>query len=405
MQTLDKRIFATLFLSIFATVTGVGIVVPLLPVYARDLGASGLYIGLIFGAFALSRTVFLPYFGRLSDRKGRKPFIVVGLLCYSLISGAFIWSSSVESLIFLRFVQGIASAMIMPVAQAYVGDITPAGREGFAMGLFNLSIFCGLSIGPLVGGALKDWIDLDAAFAAMGVLAMVGFLLSLLFLPPRGQESAATRSVAPLAWRRLVTDRVIAGLFCYRFAYTAAIGIIWGFLPVFADMEFSLSSSSIGVLVMLGVLVSGLMQTPMGWLADRLNRTAMVAAGGLIASAAVFLFQQSGGFGDLFAASVVFGIGGGISMPALMAIAVLKGNHTDSMGSVMALLTMAHSLGMAGGALAAGLAMDLLELRQAFLFGAAVLLIGVVVFLFFTRRPGEDRGPAREHAPLPPPWE
>ena len=69
MHKLDKAIFVTLFFSIFATITGVGIVVPLLPVFAHNLGAGGLYIGLIFGAFSLSRVFFLPYFGRLSDRK------------------------------------------------------------------------------------------------------------------------------------------------------------------------------------------------------------------------------------------------------------------------------------------------------------------------------------------------
>ena len=73
MVKLDKKIFGTLFLSMFAAITGVGIVVPLLPVYAHDLGASGIYIGLIFGSFSISRTVFLHYFGRLSDKKGRKP--------------------------------------------------------------------------------------------------------------------------------------------------------------------------------------------------------------------------------------------------------------------------------------------------------------------------------------------
>jgi MFS family permease len=405
MQRLDKRIFATLFLSIFAVVSGVGIVVPLLPVYAHQLGASGLYIGLIFGAFSLSRTAFLPYFGRLSDRKGRKPFIVTGLFCYTLISLAFIWSSDVESLILLRFIQGIASAMIMPVAQAYVGDITPAGHEGFSMGLFHMSVFCGLSIGPLAGGAIKDWVSLDTAFGAMGALALVGFFVSWAFLPPRKEEAAVTRSVQPVAWRWLLTDRVLAGLFFFRLAYTAAIGIIWGFLPVFADAAFSMSSSRIGVLVMLGVLVSGLIHTPMGWLADRVNRTAMVVSGGLVAAGAVFLFQQAEGFADLFVANLVFGIGGGIAMPALMAIAVLKGSRTEAMGSVMALLTMAHSLGMAGGALAAGLAMDLLELRQAFLFGVMVMLAGIAAFVLLTRRPGEDRQPVGRHSALPPPWD
>ncbi|HKK90411.1 MAG TPA: MFS transporter, partial [Desulfobacteraceae bacterium] len=77
-------IFLILFFTIFTTVTGVGMVVPLLPVYADELGASGLYVGMIFGAFSFSRVLFLPYWGRLSDAKGRKPFILAGLAGYAL---------------------------------------------------------------------------------------------------------------------------------------------------------------------------------------------------------------------------------------------------------------------------------------------------------------------------------
>ncbi len=154
MNKSDKKIFCILFFALFSTITGVGIVVPLLPVYAHDLGASGIYIALIFSAFSLSRTCFLPIFGRQSDKKGRKPFIIAGLLAYAFISLAFILSESIETLIAIRFVQGIASAMIMPVTQAYVGDITPPGNEGFSMGLFNISVFLGLSIGPLTGGMI-----------------------------------------------------------------------------------------------------------------------------------------------------------------------------------------------------------------------------------------------------------
>ena len=188
MNKLNKKIFGTLFFSIFATVTGVGIVVPLLPVYAHNLGASGIYIGLIFGVFSLSRTLFLPYFGGLSDKKGRKPFIVAGLFLYSLISFAFLLADNVQSLIIIRFFQGISSAMMMPVILAYVGDITPENKEGLTMGLFNMSMFFGLSLGPLIGGTIKDNFNLNASFICMGLLAVTGCLLSICLLPPQSSE-------------------------------------------------------------------------------------------------------------------------------------------------------------------------------------------------------------------------
>jgi MFS family permease len=388
MDKRSRRVFGVLFLSIFAAIMGVGIVVPLLPVYARSMGASGFYIGMIFGAFSLSRTFLLPFFGRLSDRRGRKPFIVCGLFCYALISLAFMGAGSVETLILVRFFQGIASAMIMPVSQAYVGDITPVGSEGLSMGLFNMSVFWGLSVGPLAGGLISDRFSLDAAFGCMGLLALVGCLASLLFLPSTRSELVVSRSQAAISWKLLLRDREIAALFCLRFAYTACIGIIWGFLPVFADSAFALTSSAIGVLVMLGVFISGLIHVPMGYLADRLNRPAMILVGSLTVSAAILGFTWTRGFWSLFAVNVLFGIGGGVAMPALMALAVIKGNRTAAMGSVMGLLTMAHSLGMLAGALLAGMMMDLFELRHAFILGCGVMLCGSLLFGILQRGAG-----------------
>ncbi len=381
MKKLNKKIFSILFFSIFGTVTGVGIVVPLLPVYAHDLGASGLYIGLIFGSFSLSRSFLLPYFGRYSDKKGRKPFIVAGLCGYTLVSLAFILANNVESLIGIRFVQGITSAMIMPAVQAYVGDITPPGREGFTMGLFNMSMFLGLSIGPLIGGEIRDQFSLDTSFASMGILAFAGFLLSSFLLPPARSESVVSRGTNPTEWKSLLYDSDMAGLFLFRLAYAACIGVIWSFLPVLGDLEFSLSSSSIGILVTLGIFSSGLLHVPMGFLADRINRKMMVVTGGLIISYAIFSFQWADSFNDLVVASVLFGFGGGISMPALMALSVLKGNSTEAMGSVMGLLAMAHSLGMLTGSLLAGLMMDVFQLRRAFPSGGAIMIICVGLFI------------------------
>ncbi len=384
MEGLDKKIFGTLFFSIFAAVTGVGVVVPLLPIYAHELGASGLYIGLIFGSFSISRTFFLPWFGRLSDVRGRKPFIVPGFLAYALISLAFIYSNAVSTLIFIRFFHGIASAMLMPVIQAYIGDITPRGREGVTMGIFNMSLFLGLSLGPLIGGVIKDHLNLQASFICMGLLALIGFFLSLILLPPTKSEKSFAQAGQPFLWQAVVYDWHVIGLFAFRFAYVFCVGIIWGFIPLYADWRFGASSSSIGILIMLGVFVSGLIHLPMGYLADRINKQLMVAVGGLTVSYAVLSFVWAGELADLIQATVLFGFGGGVSMPALMAMAVLKGKKINAMGSMMALMTVAHSLGMFSGALMGGIMMDFLQLQTAFPLGGWTMLICTGLFLTCT---------------------
>jgi MFS family permease len=150
---------------------------------------------------------------------------------------------------------------------------------------------------------------------------------------------------------------------------------------------------------MLGVLVSGVVQIPMGWLADRLNRKSMIILGGLVVTGAVYAFNHANGFRDLFWASVVFGVGGGIAMPSLMAAAVLLGSRSEAMGSIMALLTVAHSLGMLIGSVMAGVMMDWFQLRQAFILGALVMATGTFLFVACTWRTDLSRGAVPAAAP------
>jgi DHA1 family multidrug resistance protein-like MFS transporter len=381
---MNTKIFATLFLAVFSVTLGVGLVVPLLPVFAHELGATGLFVGFIFGAFSLSRSAFLPFFGRVSDLKGRKPFVTAGLLAYFLVSIALAFAKNVHLFILIRFLQGIASAMILPVAQAYVGEITPKGKEGFTMGLFNLAIYAGLSLGPVVGGVVKDMFGIQAAFLGMGLVCLLGSLLCLFLLPPRKEERLLARTRQPAGYRILVRNRYIGALFIFRFTFTTCIGIVWAFLPLLAGLKFDLSSSAVGVLVMLGVLTTGLLQTPMGLLADRFNKRVLIVTGGMVAAGAVLSFVYAKGFWGLFAANISFGVGGGIAVPAVMAMTVIIGRHTDSMGAVIGLLTMGHSLGMLIGPILAGLMMDTLGLGLAFVAGTVILGFGIVLVILFT---------------------
>jgi MFS family permease len=388
---LNLRIFFTLFLAVFATTLGVGLVAPLLPVYAHGLGAGAFQIGLIFGAFSLTRTLFVPLFGRLSDLRGRKPLLVSGLLLYAFLSVCYVFSKSVTTLVMIRLGQGFASAMILPVAQAYVGVITPPGREGFTMGLFNMALFGGLSAGPLLGGAVKDLFGIQTSFLSMAALCLVGFLLCLSLLPPEATARAGSRDRPRQSrYRHFLADRAVFALFAFRLGFTTCIGLVWAFLPLLAGTRHGLSSTETGVVVMINVLVSGLLQTPMGYVADRVGKRGLIAAGGLLASAAMVSLHHASSFGHLFLANALLGVSGGLSFPAVMALGVIQGRRGGRMGSIMGVLAMAHSMGMLAGPLIGGLVLDLFSFGVLFGFGAAVVGGGTLLFLVLAAEPRRE---------------
>jgi DHA1 family multidrug resistance protein-like MFS transporter len=382
-MSLNLKIFIPLFLAVFVTTMGAGLVVPLLPIYAHELGAGAFQIGLIFAAFSLTRTLFVPYFGKLSDRKGKKPFLTTGLFLYFFLSLLYTSSNDVQTLILLRLGQGFASAMILPVAQAYVGVITPSQKEGQIMGFFNVSLYGGLSIGPLIGGIVNDCFNIKVSFLSMGALAFSGFLLCLLLLPAENTPNKKTfhPMKKPPPYMDLIRKPPILSLFAFRACFTTCLGITWAFLPFLADTRLDLSSSAIGIVVMLNVFVAGLLQAPMGYLADRFSKKFMVTAGGIMAIIAILYINTADSFWGLAVGNGLFGIAGGISFPAIMALGVIEGRRTEAMGSVMGLLALGHSLGMLVGPLLAGILIDLFSFGTIFISGAIIMGVGTMIFL------------------------
>ena len=394
---MDKKIFLTLFTAVFTTTLGVGIVIPILPVYAQQSGAGGVAIGLIFGSFSLSRALLVPVFGNLSDRKGRKVFLTIGLFAYCLVSIAFTFSDDVYWLILVRFFHGITSAMVLPVAFAYVGEIAPPDKEGEVMGLFQVSLMGGLSLGPLLGGVVNDLWGVTMTFISMGVVCFLGFLLCLLLLPNR--EEHRSHRTLPVSYRSLIKDRTVGTLFIHRICLACSVGAIWVFVPLFGSLELGLSSTSIGLVLMINTAVSAALFYPMGLFADRFDKRITVIGGGLVGAAALAAMTGSGSMWSLAVLCLLHGLSLGAVTPSVMAVAVIAGRSRNAIGTTMGMISMAHSLGMLVGPVLGGVVMDVLSFPGVFVFGGVSLALGTL--FFFSRISGEVSLPAKRRAKTP----
>jgi MFS family permease len=146
-----------LLICVFTAMMGLGIIGPIIPIYAENLGATFVQIGLLSSVWSISRLIFTAPVGNLADRTSKRKIIAVGLGVYTILSLLYAVAWDYTSLITVRFFHGLGSAMSMPIAMAYAAEIAPKGREGKFMGNLNMAMFAGMGLGPLIGGYLTDY--------------------------------------------------------------------------------------------------------------------------------------------------------------------------------------------------------------------------------------------------------
>ncbi len=380
---MNKQALITLLFSIFTALLGIGIIVPVMPIFATDLGAGGIWLGLIIASFSLARALFQPIVGNLSDKCGRKRFLLAGLLIYGVVGLCLPFATSIANLIVIRIIHGIGSAMIVPIAMAYMSSMAPKGEEGKYMSMLNIAIFTGIGCGPLIGGLFTDLINMASAFYAMSALSMVAFFLVSIYMPSKIEEQGGVKHVAlRIVLRAMFKSRRTVGILLARLSTMVFIVPCMAFLPLFMVKEGLGTGIEIGIVMGGRTIVNAVLQVPCGKLTDKYNKEVMLLIASLVTSLFVCLIPLADTFMSLLCIFIMIGVGEALIWPVLGAFATEEGRELYGHGSMMGLFNFAMSFGVLTGAMVSGIAMDTLGLDYAFyLSGLTVFLLTAIALV------------------------
>ncbi len=404
------RILFVLSLSVFISLVGIGMVVPILSVYADTLGASPFWIGVVFAAFAFSRTFCMPFFGRLADRYEKKYIMATGLFFYAVISLGYIIAPTVELLTIVRFVHGIASAMVAPVAMAYLGEIAGKGEEARVMSRYQASTLFGFGAGPLMGGVIYDLFGFSAAFYALMAFSALACLVVMLFLPeertlrlstpaapnerefiepkPESKRSKDRNNSGRRALRGIFGNPLYGGTLLITFVCEFSMICILVFIPLLVPL-FGISLGGAGIIISLNVFVAGTLQMVFGRIGDRKNRWVLIIPGSLIFAVTLVIFPICTTFIGFLLISFVNAIGALFFFPAVSATMVEAG-RVYGMGTTMGIYNSVRGGSGIVAPLAGGLVADFFGLEAVFLLVGVFIASGACIF-FLRVAPSEYR--------------
>lgn len=383
-----------IFFTVFIDLLGFGIIIPLLPFYAETFGATGLTVGLLSASFSLMQFLFAPVWGRLSDRIGRRPVILIGLFGSFVSYLIFGFARSLTLLFAARLCAGIAGANIS-TAQAFIADTTSPADRAKGMGLVGAAFGMGFIFGPAVGGFLSRWGYATPAFFA-SALSLANFCAAV-FLLPETRIAAAHTEHAPApagrleALRRALARPYLPTLLLVYFVVIAAFSGFEATFALFSERRFAFTASTIGYMfAFIGVVLSIVQGVIVGRTARRLGEQRIVPMAILFLALGLGLIPVSRTVPVLTAACGLLAVGMGFNSPSITSL-ISRLSSRDEQGSVLgvsqSLASLARVLGPAWG----GFTYDRFGMAVPYLLASGAMLIACVLSVIGLRHLQLDR--------------
>jgi MFS transporter, DHA1 family, tetracycline resistance protein len=388
----NSRTLGIVFFTVFLDLVGFGIVIPIQPFYAEKLGASPALVTMLGASFSLMQFLFAPMWGRLSDRIGRKPVMLVSIFSTAVGYFCFGLSNTLLALFGSRMLAGFGSANI-GTAQAIIADSTTPEKRARGMGLIGAAFGLGFIFGPAMGGGLVKFGLHVPIFCAAGLSAL-NLILAFFMLPEthprekRGMRSFAGHSFSWSGLKHASRHKNVGKLFSLFLLATLAFAMMEQVLGLFIEWTWSpdlganraqhAATLTTYVLLVVGVTATIVQGGLIGRLVKRYGERRLLLFGTAATSTALALIPVSGlvgSFGLLLAVSILLALGSGLTNPSLTSL-LSRSVDKDEQGGALGLGQSLSALGRVIGPAASGL---LFEMNHGFPFWIGACLTAICV--------------------------
>ena len=360
--------------------------IPVMPLLAATLGAGPAQVGGINGAFMLTAGLLSIPAGLLADRTGRKLPIIAGVIATAVSSLLVTQCHQPGQMAAAYVLFGAGLAAFAPGMLSLVADVMPANRLGQAYGWYSTAIYIAMTLGPATGGYLAKLLGLRQVFAVSGGLLVAVAVLAVLALlvlpqgPPRHKtdlHAALAGSVELLRNRRLLACLLATAGSCIGF------GVFLTFLPLYATLH-GYDPAQVGLVFAAQAVTNVVGRVPIGRLADRCDRSRLVAAGLVCLAVALAAMGQATQLGPLLACSVVLGAGMALTFTAIGAL-IAELIPAVQRGLAMGMYNSCIYLGMMSGSTVMGMALKQIGYPLGFAAAGCVSLAALVLFFLMMR--------------------
>jgi DHA1 family multidrug resistance protein-like MFS transporter len=400
-----QRNLAVLWLGELIAISGFSITLPFLPYYVQELGITrvdqvAFWVGVVSSSQAVTMALIAPLWGSLADRYGRKIMVERAMFGGAVVIGAMGFTRNVYQLVVLRAIQGTLTGTV-PAATTLVASSTPPARRGYALGLLQMSIYLGNSLGPWLGGLIADHLGYRATFWVTGALLfLAGVLVAVgvreAFTSPEGEEDsvAGTEGASgarrrPRLWDGLLLvlrTRALLGVFGIRVLMNTAANVVG---PVMALYIQSLAAPGVRIASLTGTITGLASATSagaaivLGRVGDRLGPRRVLLACGAAAGLLYGLQAWAQTTTHVLLLRVIAGVAlGGIlaSLSALLAALAPKGRYGAVYGVDTSMMAVANAIApMLGAALTAGWGLSSVYLGSAVLYAVSTTAVAALI--------------------------